>query len=298
MMGTAASRLLLGAASTVLLAAMPQAVAAQFVNCPQADGGRRCQVSTPNSALVVFAQDGRGPVLQVESWIVDGMEQIGIEAIRVRDDGTGSFPEFDLVGFETFPPSDQVFFVLEDGDLVLSSIFTLRENEEDTTLDFDITLRLLNGSATGRVFLVSDPNLDGDLDDDSVASNESGLPVIQIGGRVESTLTLEQGAAPTGVDVGLASEFAPLLSNQLVTLDGTESQLGPADLGSVLVWQATIGSEDLQFRVRRTLTVPEPRLAQCQAVALLVLWALARTEKSKDQRPSQVPWRVRMIVKL
>jgi hypothetical protein len=269
------------------LAAMEPPAAAQFVTCPAANAGRRCQVDSPNATLVVFAASGQGPVLEVESWVVDGVEQIGVEGIRVRDDSAGNFPSFLLFSAQTVSSTSQILIVHEDDDLVLSSIFTLRENEADTTMDIDVTTRLLSGSASGRVFLVSDPNLDGDANDDSVVASESGLPVVQKRGRFEATQTLEQGTAPTGFDVGLASEFAPLLSNQLVTLDGTQSQSGPADLGSVLVWQATLGSEDLQFRVRRSLALPEASLSQSTAAVLLTLLAVARVARSRHRRRTQ-----------
>jgi hypothetical protein len=64
----------------------PLASQAQFQNCPSQGALKVCEISTERSTLTVETGSGAGPSVQVVSWLVDGVEQMGVEAIRVHDE--------------------------------------------------------------------------------------------------------------------------------------------------------------------------------------------------------------------
>ena len=57
-----------------------------------------------------------------------------------------------------------------------------------TWFDVDLSLNLVSGTGTGRLFIVSNLDLGGSTTDDSVEADPSGLPIVQSGGGFEATL--------------------------------------------------------------------------------------------------------------
>jgi hypothetical protein len=212
--------------------------------------------------------------------LVDGVEQMGVEAIRVHDEESDSFPSMDLFSAETVTEDVQILIFHEFDGGTLSTVFALRDRDDGPSVFIDLFLTIESGTSAGSIYLVSDLDLAGDPEDQSVELTDGGLPVTHGDGNLQSVFELIRGDDPTALDVGLASEFAPLVANQVVELDGTESAFGPADLSSALVWQAEVSAaQAFHLQMRRTLLVPEPGSVVSAGASLAYLGWLARKRR-------------------
>lgn len=274
-------RPLLAAAALAWLIA-PGPASAAPMNCPLDQGFSVCTIIDGNTALEVRASSLGGGQLLVTEFQLDGVNQIGLGSVE-------GFAIYDLIGggiadstldFATADPvtrTIQAQFTGINGAFQVDAAFTLTGAETSATLDEAFTVTSFVDGLMGRVYAVTDFDIDASTLDDSISSTNDGAVMTQVDGDYSATVEVVSGPLPDGFEVAVCCNLLDIVfANTPLVLSGATSAPGPDDFLAALSWDRALDTgQNFQVSLRKTV-VPEPAHALFAAAGTLLSLALAR----------------------
>jgi hypothetical protein len=237
-----------------------------------------CEVTVGETYLRVDASSAGG--LEVVDWLVGGVPHLSYEGFAIRNlDPVGTV---DLV-LQNAQVTDETativaVFVEAAGSLRATATFVVSDSGDASTVEETLTVQSLAGTLTGRLYAVTDFDLDDTALDDSIVSNPSGTLIAQIEGGTTATVEVISDPAPDAFQVSLCCELDNIVTDNVTfPLSGATSVPGPDDFQSALSWDRTLAASQLfSVTLRKSITIPEPSDAVALGAAFVTLLALAR----------------------
>jgi hypothetical protein len=178
----------------------------------------------------------------------------------------------------------------ENAAVTVIGTITLTDLGEVSQLDESITLKSNVGqTVSGRLYVVTDFDVDGTQNGDSATVAQGGARIEQIEGSTVAVIETT-GAPPDAFDVAPCCLLGNNMVNDVFTnLAKHTSVLGPADIQSALSWDRVIGAgQSASVSLRKTVDVPEPGALALGATVGFCLLALRwrACERRGEDRPA------------
>jgi len=244
-------------------------------------------VQDGDSELQVNASSLDGGWVRVEMGR-GGDYDLPFEGFRIWSFDVGEFLDVVLESATQDPVARQIRVQFrEAGSSAVRAVglLTLSEQDDATVLDETISVQnLLSQPVSGRLYVVTDFDLDLDVVDDAISVSQGGTRIEQSDGGTTALLEVI-GDPPTDWDVATCCALLDILSgDDLVELLGRNTATGPADFQAAWSWDRVIGvGKTVSTAIRKT-HVPEPGASVSAAAALLALAGLACARRPPPAR--------------
>jgi len=269
----------------VVLALAPTLAAA--VPCSvEMDGRSICFVSRGDSSVTVFASSLNGGEFELLASAGDRTQMI--QYFKIYSFDLNEYIDVILDSATEDAATGQIVVQFTEAfasAIRATAVVTLDDQGMTTVLDESFTFLSqvpLFESASGRFYIITDYDLDGDFTDETVLASPGGLSITQTDGATTSTQQVFD-PAPSAFDVAIYPQLSePIIAQeQLVALAGRQSAAGPADFQYAVSYDRSLASgASITATMRQTITVPEPAALFLSAASLVTLAAIARSSNS------------------
>ncbi len=263
------------------LVGSPRTALAVPAPCPASAGVSTCTVTVGAATLSIEATsiEGGSAVVRID---IDGVTQLAAQAFSVFSFEDAEFIDAVLLSATADPASKQIVLEFREaffGAVDFTGRFTLSQIGDETILDESIEIVAGPGlpfgeSAGGRIYAVSDFDLDGTPVDVSAVATAGGTLFTQTDGATMATIEV-LSAPPTARQVAPCCVLEDILADVPLDLDGTDSVPGPGNFQHALSWDRSISTATpFTATLRKTILVPEPAALSnglATAATLLVL---------------------------
>jgi hypothetical protein len=284
-------------AGALAMAVLPQAGGAAPTACSSSGGVSTCYLADGSSAVEVQASslDGGFIIIGVGR---DGIFDLPFQSFKVYSFDDAEFIDAVLESATEDPVTRQIRVQFRESNsnaVRIVGALTLTENGNTTVLDETISVtNLVSAAVSGRLYAITDFDLDFDVLDDTITVTQSGTRIEQVDGGVTGILEVT-GSAPTDWDVAPCCTLSQIATDSLFfELQGRNTVAGPADFQAAWSWDRVIGvGQTVSFGIRKTL-VPEPGAGVAAGAAIASLAAVAGARRrSRPLRPDRVSGRGR-----
>lgn len=265
-------------AGALAMAALPQPGRAAPTACFSSGGVSTCYLEDGASAVEVQASSLDGGWITIEVGR-DGIFDLPFQSFKVYSFDDAEFIDAVLESATEDPVTRQIRVQFRESNSNAVRIvgdLTLTENGSATVLDETISVtNLVPEAVSGRLYAITDFDLDFDTVDDTINVTQSGTRIEQVDGAVTGILEVT-GSAPTDWDVAPCCTLGQIATDDLFfELQGRNTVAGPADFQAAWSWDRVIGvGQTVSFGIRKTL-VPEPGAGVGAGAAIASLAALA-----------------------
>lgn len=253
--------------------------AAELVACPVEDGHALCEILDGDVQLEVDATSLDGGSATASMRTGGGLD-LPFEAFELYSFADAEFidAELDSAAADVVSRTIRVQFTEASiGSITTIGLFTVTDQGDTSVLEESITVQSnVSAPVAGRLYVVTDFDLNGDAVDDAISASAGGARIEQ--GDAGTVATVEvTGEPPDGFDVAPCCALQGIATSDVFTdLAGHTSVAGPDDFQSALSWDRQIGAgQSVTFTLRKTLTLPEPGAGALGAAAGLALRALS-----------------------
>jgi len=270
---TAVGIAMVGSPRTALAAATP---------CPMSAGVATCTVTVGAATLSVEATSllGGSAVARIE---IDGVTQLPEQAFAVLSSEDNDFIDAVLLSATADPATQQIEVQFQEAfasAVFLTGRFTLSQIGDETVLAESIEIVAGPGLppgvfADGRIYVVSNFDLDGTPVDVSAVATAGGTLFTQTDGATMATIEVLSDP-PTAHQVAPCCVLEQILADVPLALDGTNSVPGPGDFQQALSWDRSISTTTpFTANLRKTIFVPEPAALSSGLATAAILLVLA-----------------------
>lgn len=265
-------------AGAIAMALLPQPGNAAPTACFSSGGVSTCDLEDGASAVEVQASslDGGWIIIRVAR---DGIFDLPFQSFKVYSFDDDEFIDAVLESATEDPVTRQIRVQFRESNsnaVRIVGVLTLTEDGNTTVLDETISVtNLVPEVVSGRLYAITDFDLDFDALDDTITVTQSGTRIEQVDGGVTGILEVT-GSAPTDWDVAPCCTLSQIATDGFFfDLQGRNTVAGPADFQAAWSWDRVIGvGQTVSFGIRKTL-VPEPGTGAAAVAAIACLTALA-----------------------
>lgn len=276
---------------TLALLAVPRFASAAPQACGvDSDGRAACSVVAGDAELSTLASSFDGGEFLAIATIGDAPPSFSFQGFSIYSFDESEYIDVRLDSATEDPVTRTIVVQFTEAfanALRATAVFTLNDSGETTVIDQTYTFLSMvppGFSASGRFYIVTDYDLNGDEIDDTVQSSPGGLSITQTEGSTTATQQIIS-PVPDGFEVAVYPELNDTVLNDVfVNLSGATTVPGPDDFQYAVSWDRNLASgQSITATVRQTITVPEPMWAWQWAACLLALSAIARRRRPRGR---------------
>lgn len=263
------------------------------IACPSNAGISTCVVAVGSATLSIEATslDGGSAQAAIE---IDGIPQLTAQSFAVFSFEDNEFIDASLLSATADAATNEI--ELRFSEAFANAVdfvgrFTLSQTGDTTVLDESVEVVAGPGlppgvAAGGRIYVLSDFDLEGTPIDASILATAGGTVVTQTEGGTTATVEVLSDP-PSAHQIAVCCTLDNILDDVPVVLDGTNSVPGPGDFQQALSWDRSISTATpFTATLRKTVQVPEPARLTGSLAAGITLVVLAIGRRRHRRTPS------------